>query len=325
MKILISGGTGFIGQTIIEHLKLDEAIEYHVLTRQHRENHGNVHYHVWDGKHMGSWKVFVDHCDVLINLAGRSVKCRYNNGNKADIYNSRIDSTYILGEAVSNSKKPPKLWLNASTATIYRHETQRPNDEYHGILGDGFSVDVAKKWEEIFYSSYTPFTRKVALRTAIVFGRKSEVFRIYKNHINLGLSGRHGDGNQMVSWIHEIDFVNVLQHLIKNEGCKGNYNLSAPKAVTDKVFLGTFRRLMQKAFAVPVPEWALNIGAYFCGAETEMLLKSRWVYPKRLTEEGFEFEFADHTSALKELLRSDRINRSASKMIAETSRFPHQT
>ncbi len=303
MKILIAGGTGFIGQTIIKHLRLDEEIEYHILTRRHITNHDNVHYHFWDGKNMGSWKVFIDHCDILINLAGRSVKCRYNEGNKADIYNSRIDSTYILGEAVNNSKKPPKLWINASTATIYRHETQRANNEDNGILGEGFSVDVAKKWEEIFYSSYTPFTRKIALRTAIVFGEDAEVFKIYKNHINLGLSGRHGHGNQMVSWIHEYDFVDALKHFIEQEGSKGTYNLAAPRAVSDKVFLGTFRRLMQRNYSVPVPEWVLNIGAYFCNAETEMLLKSRWVYPKRLIDEGYKFSFRDHASALKDLLR----------------------
>ena len=254
---------------------------------------------------MGSWKVFVDHCDILINLAGRSVKCRYNTANKDEIYNSRIDSTYILGEAVTHSKKPPKLWLNASTATIYRHETQKVNDEYHGVLGKGFSVDVAKKWEEIFYAAYTPFTRKIALRSAIVFGKKAEVFKIYKNHINLGLSGRHGDGNQMVSWIHEKDFANALKHCIQNETSVGNYNLSAPRAVSDKVFLGTFRRLMNKKIAIPVPVWALNIGAYFCGAETEMLLKSRWVYPTRLIEEGFTFSYPDHTSALRQLLSKE--------------------
>ena len=306
MKILIAGGTGFIGRTIIENLQLDEEIEYHVLTRQHIENHNNVHYHLWDGENIGSWKVFIDHCDIIINLAGRSVKCRYNETNKKEIYDSRIKSTYVLGEVISNSKKPPSLWINMSTATIYRHEKERANDEYKGILGSGFSVDVARKWEEIFYAAYTPFTRKVGLRTAIVFGKEGEVFKIYKNHIKMGLSGRHGRGDQMVSWIHEFDFVNALKHLIENEACKGNYNLSAPGAVSDETFLSTFRRLMRKTVALPVPEWALNLGAFFCGAETEMLLKSRWVFPGRLKEEGYEFQFPDHTSALKELLRSKR-------------------
>lgn len=316
MKILIAGGTGFIGQSIIRNLRLEEDIEFHILTRNHRENHDNVHYHIWDGKHTGSWKIFVDHCDVLINLAGKSVKCRYNQKNKDEIYNSRIDSTFILGEAVSNSNNPPKLWINASTATIYRDEKESANTEETGIIGKGFSVDVAKKWEEIFYSSYTPFTRKIALRSAIVFGENAEVFKIYKNHINLGLSGRHGNGNQMVSWIHELDLVNALAHFINNEGSQGNYNLAAIGAVSDKTFLGTFRRLMHKNYAMPVPEWALNIGAYFCGAETEMLLKSRWVFPKRLLDEGFKFKFSTHTAALKNLLR---VGKSAEKAVEDMS------
>ena len=304
MKILIAGGSGFIGRSIIRNLNLDQEIEYHILSRSHQENHGNVHYHIWDGKNLGSWKVFVDHCDILINLAGRSVKCRYNPTNKNEIYNSRIDSTHVLGEAVSKSKQPPKLWINASTATIYRHENERPNDEENGIIGEGFSVDVARKWEEIFYASYTPFTRKIALRSAIVFGLEAEVFKIYKNHIKMGLSGRHGNGNQMVSWIHELDFVRAIEYFIEHKNAVHAYNISAPIAISDKEFLKTFRSIMDVNYAVPVPEWALNIGAYFCGAETEMLLKSRWVYPKRLLDEGFKFNYPDHVSALEDLLNN---------------------
>lgn len=307
MKILIAGGSGFVGQSIIQHLKLNEKIEFHILSRRHRENEDNVHYHLWDGKTLGAWKTFIDYCDVVINLAGRSVKCRYNDTNKSDIYSSRIDSTYILGEAISQSQNPPLIWINASTATIYRHETLRANDEYSGIIGSGFSVDVAKKWEEMFYASYTPFTRKIALRSAIVFGKEAEAFKIYKNHIFLGLSGRHGKGDQMVSWIHEIDFVRAVRHFILNESSKGNYNLSAPGVVTDKVFLSTFRRLLKVKIALPIPKWALSIGAFLCNAETEMVLKSRWVYPRRLLEEGFKFRFENHLLALRQLIRNEKI------------------
>lgn len=306
MKILIAGGTGFIGQTIIDNLDLGEKIEYHVLTRTQKENRDNVHYHQWDGRNMGSWKVFVDHCDVLINLTGRSVKCRYTKENQNEIYRSRIDSTYILGEAVTNSKKPPKLWLNASTATIYRHETERANDEYNGIIGEGFSVDVARKWEEAFYASYTPFTRKVNMRTAITFGREAEVFKIYKQHVKLYLSGKHGGGRQMVSWLHELDLVAAVKYFIKYEVSEGNYNLSAPNAITDEEFLSVFRSAMGRRKGINIPKWALEIGAYLCSAETEMLLKSRWVYPKRLLEEGFSFQFENAEEAIKELVHNER-------------------
>ncbi len=306
MKILIAGGTGFIGNTIIENLKLDQEIEYHILTRSHQENHGNIHFHQWDGKNMGSWKVYVDLCDILINLAGKSVKCRYNQTNKDAIYNSRIDSTYILGEAVSNSKQPPKLWINSSTSTIYRDEYERANNEYNGIIGEGFSVDVARKWEETFYAAYTPFTRKINMRTAITFGKKAEVFKIYQDHINMYLSGRHGKGDQKVSWVHELDLVKAVKHFIEHEDSTGNYNIAAPNATTDIKFMKTFRNLMGKKNGLPIPEWALEIGAFFCGAETEMLLKSRWVFPKRLLEEGFEFHFTDHKEALHELLKNNR-------------------
>lgn len=305
MKILIAGGTGFIGNTIIENLRLDQTIEYHILTRSHKENYDNIHFHQWDGKNMGSWKVYIDHCEILINLAGKSVKCRYNQTNKNAIYNSRIDSTYILGEAVSNSKKPPTLWINSSTATIYRDEYERANDEYDGILGEGFSVDVARKWEETFYAAYTPFTRKVNMRTAITFGKKAEVFQIYQDHINMYLSGRHGKGDQKVSWVHELDLVNAIKHFIEHEDSTGNYNIAAPNTTTDIQFLETFRDLMGKKNGLAVPEWALEIGAFFCGAETEMLLKSRWVFPKKLIKEGFEFRFPKHREALQELLQNE--------------------
>lgn len=302
VKILIAGGAGYLGQTIIKYLNLEVGVEYHVLTRSHRENHGNVHYHLWDGKTIGPWRVYLDMCDVLVNLAGKSVKCRYNEANRNEIYNSRIDSTYILGEAVARAAKPPSLWINASTATIYRHETERANDEHNGILGSGFSVDVAKKWEETFFAAYTPFTRKVNLRTAIVFGREAEVFDIYKQHTKMHLSGRHGDGNQMVSWIHELDLVAAIRHMIIREESDGTYNIAAPYAVADEQFLASFRQLMRKPFGLPIPEWALEIGALYCGAETEMLLKSRWVYPARLLEEGFDFRYPHVDDALSELI-----------------------
>jgi len=305
MKILIAGGTGFIGTSIVNHLMLNEDVEYHILTRTQRENHNNVHYHTWDASNMGSWKVYIDHCDILINLTGKSVKCRYNTANKNEIYRSRIDSTYILGEAIAKSSNPPKLWINASTATIYRHETERPNDEYNGILGHGFSVDVAKKWEETFYAAYTPFTRKVNIRAAIVFGKEAEVFKIYQNHINIYLSRRHGSGNQMVSWIHEYDFVDAIKHFIYNEDSTGTYNLAAPNATTDKKFLKSFCKIMNKRSGTPIPAWALEIGAIFCNAETELLLKSRWVYPSRLMEEGFKFQYATHDVGLKELVERE--------------------
>ncbi len=314
-KVVIAGGSGFLGKAFIQYLNKDHQTEIYVLTRSRIQNKDNIHYVLWDGKTIGDWCNYLEKADLLLNLAGRTVNCRYTKTNKEEIYNSRIESTYILGKAVENCGNPPKVWINMSTATIYRDEYERKNSELNGRIGTGFSVDVAKKWEETFFSIPTFATRKIAIRTAIAFGEKGDVFNIFKKHVKIRISGHHGHGNQWVSWIHVEDFYRAIMHLYQNEDLVGVFNLSAPEAIKDKEMMALFRRLMGYKWGLPIPKWMLEIGAVFLRTESELILKSRWVFPYRLLKTGFKFKYRKMAAALEDLFEtSDKDNSSLTKL-----------
>lgn len=304
-KIIIAGGNGFLGEAFIKYLNQNHKTDVYVLTRSRLVNHGNVHYIQWDGESLGDWVNYLEKADVVLNLAGRTVNCRYNEKNRNEIYDSRIKSTYVLGEALKKCLIPPKVWLNMSTATIYQDEYEKFNTEIKGTIGEGFSVDVANKWEETFFSIPLYATRKIALRTAIAFGKEGDVFKIYKNHVKMFLSGHHGHGRQMVSWIHEEDFFRAIMFLIENKEMEGVFNLSSPHAIKDKQMMKTFRKAMGYHFGLPIPAWMIKIGAIFLGTESELILKSRWVYPEKLLGLGFKFKFERMEDALKEIIMRD--------------------
>ena len=299
-KIIIAGGSGFLGKSLIQHLGC-EKYQYLVLSRSHHVDTEDVAYVKWNTDELFPWYKKLENADVLINLAGRSVNCRYTKQHKEDIYDSRLQSTAILQKAIKMLNKPPEVWINSSTATIYRHETLRPNTEAHGIIGKGFSVDVAKKWEACFFDESLPATRKVALRTAIALGAQGDVFTIYKNHVKMMIGGRHGTGNQMVSWLHEKDFAGIIEFVIQNKEVRGVLNAAAPNAVKDKQFMECFRKVLQVPFAFPLPAWSLKIGAFFLRTEPELILKSRWVFPERLLQLGYRFHFENIEDALQDL------------------------
>lgn len=300
-KVIIAGGTGFLGKAFIHYLNKAQETEIYVLTRSRKENVGKIHYVQWDGETMGDWCNYLEKADLILNLAGRTVNCRYTKKNKNEIYDSRIRSTHILGKAVQNCGIPPKLWINMSTATIYRDEYESRNTETDGNIGEGFSVDVATKWEETFFSVPTFATRKIAIRTAIAFGEQGDVFKIFKSHVKLRLSGHHGHGRQWVSWIHEEDIYRAIMHLVENEALEGIFNLSSPNAIKDAEMMALFRRTMSYKWGLPIPKWMLVIGAFFLRTEPELILKSRWVYPERLLESGFKFKFPTMEKGIKEI------------------------
>lgn len=245
----------------------------------------------------------LESADTVLNLAGRSVNCRYNEKNRADILNSRVNSTRILGHAIANCAKPPRVWLNSSTATIYRHAEDHPMDDETGEIGSGFSVGIALAWETEFFEANLPQTRRVALRTAMVMGpQPGGPFVVFHRLARLGLGGTLGSGKQMVSWIHDEDFCRAIQWLIDRDDVTGPINVCAPHPVPNREFMREVRLAARAPFGLPATRWMLEIGAIFLRTETELPLKSRWVLPTRLQAAGFTFRHPTWSEAAIEIV-----------------------
>ena len=298
-KLIIAAGTGFLGQVILNHFK-DKFDEIVILTRGKPKTTANVKYVNWDAKTLFGWKNELENCDVLINLAGKSVDCRYTDKNKKEILASRIDSTSILNKAILQCKNPPKHWLNSSTSTIYRHSEDKQMTEENGEIGNDFSMNVAKAWEKTFFEIKTPKTLKTALRTSIVLGKNGGAFIPLKRLTQFGLGGKQGNGNQFISWIHEKDFARAIEFTIEKEMI-GVVNIVSPKPIQNKDFMSELRKSLKMSIGIPSPKPILKIGAKIIGTETELVLKSRNVIPERLQENGFEFEFDTFEKAFKNL------------------------
>ncbi len=301
--IVLAGGTGFLGNLLASHFcaRGDRVI---ILTRRPQKRPDPRCREVrWDGETISSWIADLDGADVLINLAGKSVNCRYGAANRRQILESRVRSTRVLGQAIARCVRPPRVWLNSSSATIYRHAEDRPMDELTGEFGTGFSVDVCRAWEREFDAAATPFTRKVALRAAMVMGRGADgPFAMFERLARLRLGGSMGSGRQYVSWIHEHDFCQALEWLIAAADLSGAFNLATPHPLPNRDFLHELRRALDVSFGLPAPRLLLEIGAFFLRTETELPLKSRRVVPRRLEESGFTFRFPTWPDAVRELL-----------------------
>lgn len=301
-KLIIAGGTGFLGTVLIEHLStsFDEIV---LLSRKQKLPKKQIRTVVWDAKTLGNWSKELDGADVIINMTGRSVDCRYTPSNKVEIMQSRVASTKVLGLAISQCENPPHTWLNSSTATIYKHSLDTLMDEKNGTIGQGFSVEVAKAWETTFFNSPTPTTRKVALRTSIVLGKKGGALQPIKTLTRLGLGGKQGSGNQKFSWIHEIDFAQSIAFILDHTSIHGPINLVAPIPSTNSALMKMMRKHLHIPFGLPTGKKLLEIGAALIGTETELILKSRNVIPKRLQEAGYTFAFNTLDTALIHLLK----------------------
>ncbi|MFS4416591.1 TIGR01777 family oxidoreductase [Maribacter sp. 2307ULW6-5] len=300
-KLVVAGGSGFLGNAIVDHFKT-KFEDIVVLTRNTIENTNTVRYVPWDAKTLGDWQYELDGCDVLINMAGRSVDCRYTAKNKHLIMDSRVDSTRVLNQAVAKATDPPHVWLNSSTATIYRHSLDMEMDEEHGEIGTGFSVSVAQAWEAAFFSGNTPKTRKVALRTSIVLGKNGGALTPIRNLAKMGLGGKQGNGKQKFSWIHLADFLRSIDFILRNNHLSGPVNLVAPKPTTNSLLMEQVRKAVGIGFGLPAPKWLLEIGALFIRTETELVLKSRNVVPGKLLAGGFRFKYPQLGEALADLL-----------------------
>ena len=352
-KIILAGGSGFIGQFLAKYFGGDNEII--VLTRQSGATHKNLYteklltekdgiqirYVKWDGQRTEeNWQKEIDGADLMINLAGKSVNCRYHKKQRHEILESRIGATRAIGEAIRSINSPPKVWINVASSTIYKDSHDRPNDEFTGIISDGrrdnmsynlidqlrynknkllarlfhgknsneykqldldFSVQVCKQWEKTFFEQQTPLTRKIALRTAITLGAGG-VITPYFNLCKFGLGGKHGTGRQMFSWVHIEDVARMIDWLFNNEICDGIYNCVAPDVVPNSSFMKTLRQVTGHRFGLNAPAFLLEAGAFIIGTETELMLKSRWVVARKALKHGFEFKYKMLDDALRNIV-----------------------
>ncbi len=303
--IILPGGSGFLGRALTTYFA-NNGDKVIILTRSEQaSNHPHIQYLTWDGQHLGTWYKTLEGADAVINLAGKSVNCRYTPRNRQLIYDSRIDSTHVLGEAIKACHHPPAVWMNASTATIYRHAEDRPMTEAAGEYGAGMSVNVARDWEKTFFEAHTPEVRKVALRTSIVMDTQDGAFTRLLNLVRSGLGGKQGNGRQMISWIHLEDVIRAIEFLLHKPDLQGAFNITAPDPVPNSQFMTTLRTVAGVPVGLPAPRWLLEIGAALIQTETELILKSRWVLPERLLAAGFEFHFPTTKEAIFDLVNRE--------------------
>ena len=306
-RIILAGGSGFLGGELAKHFT---ALGWGVviLTRTPKTRSDSAREVAWDSKSLGNWKSELEGASAVVNLTGRSVDCRYNAKNRREIMDSRVNATRVVGEAISQCKTPPRVWLNSSTATVYTHTFGKPHDESSQEMDsaadakDAFSVEVAVAWERTLNEAKTPATRKIALRTAMVLGLgRNSVFPVLRRLTKFGLGGRQGSGNQFVSWIHVEDFCRAVEWIIAHEELFGPINQCAPNPLPNKEMMKTFREVCGMPIGLPATEWMLEIGAFFLRTETELIFKSRRVVPGRLLVTGFEFRFPTFRGALEDL------------------------
>lgn len=308
MKIVIPGGSGQVGNLLTRAFERD-GHDVVALSRQPKD--GPARAVGWDARTVGSWAAELDGADAVINLAGRSVNCRYTATNRRQIMDSRVDSTRAVGDAISRADRPPRVWLQSSTATIYAHRYDADNDERTGVIGGGepgvpdtwrFSIDVARSWEHVVDEAQTPGTRRVKLRSAMIMSPdRGGVFDVLLGLVRRGLGGRAGDGRQYVSWIHHEDFVRAIYRLIEHDDMDGAVNLAAPNPLPNADFMRVLREAWGIRVGLPAARWMLEIGAVFLRTETELVLKSRRVVPGRLIEDGFSFRFPGWPEAARQL------------------------
>jgi len=309
MRIVIAGGTGQVGNILLRALQL-RGHEVVVLSRGGAYTVARIC--SWDGKTLGPWSSEIDGCDAVINLAGRSVNCRYTEPNLKAMRDSRVDSTRVMGEAIAAARQPPRVWLQMSTATIYAHRFDAPNDELTGQIGGnesgvpaywGYSVEIAKAWERSQAEANTPKTRKVAMRTSMVMSPDhGGIFDVLVGLVRKGLGGPIAGGKQFVSWIHERDFVRAVDHLLDRDDLDGAVNLASPGPLPHADFMQALREAVGIRIGLPASKWMIEVGALFMRTDSELLLKSRRVVPTRLQQAGFTFEFPEWGAAAQELV-----------------------
>lgn len=300
--IIIFGANGFLGRYLCRHFARNGK-EVVAIGRSRKGWSGDGMFLEWDGKNLGPWALALEGAEAVINLTGRSVNCRYTAKNREEIIDSRVDATRVIGEAMRLCKTPPKTWLNASTATWYRHAEDKPQNDWLGEPGEGFSCEVAQAWEDAFFGAEIPAaTRKLALRIGMVLANEdATVYDVLRKLTARGLGGAMGSGNQRISWIHMEDFLRAVDFAINDPFLDGTINVTAPEFPTNREWMQTFREAVGMPLGMPARKWMLEIGARFMRTEPELVLKSRWAEPLRLRDAGFRWRWARAVDAVADL------------------------
>lgn len=311
MKIVVPGGSGQVGRVLVPALRAD-GHEVVVLSRGAREVPGASRTVRWDARSLGAWAGELEGADAVIGLAGRSVNCRYHKHNLTEMLVSRTDSTRVVGEAIAAARQPPRVWLQASTATIYAHRFDAPNDEATGVIGGEepgvpgywrYSIEIARAWERELATAATPRTRRVALRMAVLMSPEpAGTFAILHRMTRLGLSGALAGGAQYMSWVHDRDLARAVAWLLAHDEIEGPVNIAAPEPLPQRAFMRALRVATRVPFGMPATARMLAVGAALLRTDTELLLKSRRVTPGRLLAGDFRFEFPTWPEAARDLV-----------------------
>lgn len=300
--VVVFGANGFLGRYLTRHFaRRGREV---VAVARHRDGwSGDGMFLEWDGSSPGPWALALEGAGLVVNLAGRSVNCRYGAENRCEIRDSRVASTEAIAAAIEACRVPPRVWMNASTATWYRHAEDRPQDEWQGEPGEGFSVEVARDWEGAFFGAATPgATRKLALRSTMVLAREpGSLLEVLRGLVLRGLGGAMGNGRQRVSWIHLEDWLQAIGFLEREPFADGVFNLGSPGVVTNREWMAAMRAQLGMPLGLPSPRWMLELGARVMSTEPELVLKSRWVDPRRLRDSGFRFRWPELGAALADL------------------------
>jgi uncharacterized protein len=298
-RIVIAGGTGSLGKALVNRYKNSDT-ELVILTRTARQGEGNISYVQWDAKTSGAWEYELEGATAVINLVGKSVNCRYTEENKKEIIASRVDSTLAIGAAISRSKTPPAVWINAGSAAIFGNSGILIRDE-DSPLGAGFSPEVYRQWEKAFWKYSNSSTRKVFLRIGLVLQSEGGVMQPFRNLARFGFGGNIGSGDQYITWIHEEDFLNVIDWVIRKEDVSGILHCASPEPVKNREFMRILRKSCFMPFGLPNPGFLVKIGAVVIGTEAELVLSGRKVVSKILREKHFRFRYSNLEKAVLNL------------------------
>lgn len=292
-KVVIAGGTGFIGQYLGTRFEAD-GYQVQIISRQS----GHVN---WDDAD-GIIEALEDSA-ILINLAGKAIKTKFTQQNKNELIESRVKTTQILGNAVLRCKNPPKLWLNASGAHIYGTGDSKIHTEDDALDTTFFPAVMAKAWEDAFFAFHLPATRQAALRIAIVLGKDGGVLQPYIQLTKFFLGGKQGSVQQKFSWIHVEDMYQAMLFIYAHSAISGALNLCSPNSIDNATLMLRLRMCMNKLFGFPAPAFAIKLGAALMGIESDLILKSLYVYPKRLLDAGYKFKYASIDDALAQIIK----------------------